>query len=230
MAACLPTTNEATSGWINRTWDIVPMDTSGLTPNNAPVMSSHRISALRQLTFYFADADDTETFKQPPGTLAVAWQAAGTGDTMSAIVGATNVQFSGTNNSNGWLHCLCRGNLALGTATTEAPVGKGTAGFVDPDMGMFLNHKHATPDTLASGRPIANKHGLRLQIWPFTGFNSGDVWAVTSSGLLPGVVAVAWMVEDTSEAIAATLNASGDVVLTGTPPSDTGWLWTWRRR
>lgn len=198
-----------------------------------PVAANHPrpLHDLVCKTFYFADADNTELFVTPPGCVAVAWQPSGITHLGTWSIGASGIVFTGTNNGLGWLHCLCNGTLKTGSTTTEAPVAKGTSGWVNNGYGIVLNERgSATPETVTNGRRLPTKAGLKLQIFEVPATSDNDTWECTTSKLCQGVVAVAWQCNTTSEDVNVTLNAANDVVFNSTAGSaDYGWLWVWKR-
>ena len=191
-----------------------------------------RYHNMRVKTFYFADADNAELFVTPPGTVACAWQPSGVTHLGTWSLGATGIVFtSAAGNALGWLHCLCNGTLKTGSTTSEAPVGKGTSGWVNNANGIVLCERgSATPATVTNGKRLPSKAGLKFQIFEVSDTSDNDTWECTTSRLCPGVVAVAWQTNTVAEDVNVTLNAANDVVFNSTAGSaDFGWLWVWSR-
>jgi hypothetical protein len=182
-------------------------------------------------TFFFDAFTNGLDWTQARGVVATAWQPNAVTD-VAGFVAITDTSIRGGNAADtaGWLHVLVGGTERFTGANDESPVAKGTAGWTQPGY-IFLNHRHATPNTLAQAK-VANAARFRLQVFPFTVPTSGDRWVATTGGRCSGIVAVAWQADGTTigNRVAPTLDASGDVIFSIGAGGATGWLWVWRGR
>lgn len=230
MGDIVPVTDTASTIYTTANRSKIYFDATSSTP----IADNRRVApwGAELVSAYFADADTTEDWGDVSGVIACAWQANGTADTVAANVGSqTSIRFTtGATNPKGWCHALVRGRGRFTSATDEASVAKGTAGYVMPRNSIFMSHRNATPDTVASSR-ATGKLGMRFQVFPFEIGSTSDRWKSESSGLCRGIVAVAWQASGatTASRVAVTQDAAGDVIFTAEDAGGLGWLWVWRR-
>lgn len=205
-----------------------------------------RESGLQLKSFFFADIDDADdVLVGVRGAVAVGWQANTVDDACALGVQTTSSLTSircttAATNPDGWIHVLCRGTQAFTETADETPLGRdtdgGVTGYVQPGS-IFVNQKSATPNLLTNAR-VARTANLRLLFAPFAAVaTTGDIWkcATGTRGtdtLCSGIVAVAWQAATltaATDACAATLNASGDVVFNFPSGTPAGYLWIWKR-
>ena len=100
-----------------------------------------------------------------------------------------------------------------------------TAGFVDPDKGVYGGVNTSTANLLSG----VNQHnddvkGLRFSRWYFSSVGNADDW--TSN--LPGVVAVAWQAADPDDDAGGVFLATaltGNIQFQMQNAASEGWLW-----
>ena len=234
MADVTPVTSG--TGFNGRTRDSLWLDTATNTVNS--IYNYNRLRRHQRFTHraaFFLDIDNSDDWAANRGVCATAWQANTTSDHGGVNVSTQGaVRFTtGATNPDGWIHILVGGAARTITIDDELPVAKGQPGYV-PQGVIFANHKSDTPDTLASGRRVYTSN-LKMQFYPFDlSGDASDRWRATTLRLCPGIVAVAFQGDYTAlqadDRVAATLDAAGDVIMTGqTPVAGAGVLWVWRR-
>jgi hypothetical protein len=209
---------------------------------DAEVPAGRRIKPqrLRHDVYFAPNISNGNDFSAPRGVIACAWQANGLADIVSACVQTssqlTSIRlFTAATTPDGWIHVLSGGTQDFSEPNDVAVVGRGTAGYVASGR-VFVNHKSATPNTLTQAK-VAYLANLKLQFAPFTLGSTSDRWKAATGTrgtdtLCKGIVAVAWQAAvtgTTTDAVAATLDASGDVVFTSAAGGEDGYLWILRR-
>jgi hypothetical protein len=100
-----------------------------------------------------------------------------------------------------------------------------TAGYVDPDRGVYGGVNTSTADLLTGvNQHYDNVQGMRFSRWFFSDIDDTDSW--TSN--LPGVVAVAWQGADPDDdAVVPFLEepVAGKITFQAENANSVGWLW-----
>lgn len=234
-----PLTTTTTAGYTTKARNSFYIDDTTTTAVST-VNKRRRLGRHQILSYHLGDWDNGDTIKTTPGVMAAAWQANTTDDQANVSVGGTaaapTLTFNtAATNPDGWVHLIVQRSSGLNSSTTSDTItAKGTAGYVDPRRGIYLNHRSATPNTLTNAK-IGYKDRYRVQVFPFVMGSQSDLWKCASGTrgtdtLCPGIVAVAWQPNQAAAAnrVAVTLDEDGDVVFTCPSGTPTGWLWVWR--
>ena len=202
-----------------------------------------RLQGFRLYTYGYDQAPNgaTSDFARHRGVLGVAWQSNEIADNAGAILplgGQVRMSSSGVGAGNGWVHLLTRGTFQPTVTTAFAGIAaKGDPDWCPPGV-IFANQRAAAPVTRDSRR-VYTAH-LKMQFYGFTqSGGASDRWRCTTGTrgtdtLCAGIVAVAWQCENpvsvNSDRVAATIDASGDIIFTPqVGGASTGVLWVWKR-
>lgn len=100
-----------------------------------------------------------------------------------------------------------------------------TAGYVDPDKGVYGGVNTSTANLLSGvNQHYHNVKSLRFSRWFFDDMDNADSW----TSYIPGVVAVAWQGADPDDDAACPFledAATGKITIQSENDDIEGWLW-----